>query len=172
MRRLFAWLCLLLLSACTGVPEGVTPVSGFELQRYLGHWYEIARLDHSFERGLQRVSADYSRRDDGGIDVINRGYNPDTGEWEEARGKAYFIDGPDTGSLKVSFFGPFYGGYHVIALDRQDYDYAMVTGPDRDYLWILARSPSLDDDVLAMLKDKARYLGYAVDDLIRVRHDG
>lgn len=167
------WL-LLLLPGCsdTAVPDGVTPVRGFEPERYLGKWYEIARLDHSFERGLQRVTAEYRRRDDGGIDVINRGYNPATGEWKEAHGRAYFLHGRDVASLKVSFFGPFYGGYHVIALDRQDYDYALVSGPDRDYLWILARSPSLEQDILTTLTDRARSLGYAVEDLIYVSHDG
>jgi apolipoprotein D and lipocalin family protein len=171
--RLIAGLWLLfLLPGCsdTGVPDGVTPVRGFEPDRYLGKWYEIVRLDHSFERGLQRVTAEYGRRDDGGIDVINRGYNPDTGAWEVAHGRAYFLRGRDVGSLKVSFFGPFYGGYHVITLDKRDYAYAMVSGPDRGYLWVLARTPELDEDILAGLIERARELGYPVEELIRVRH--
>ena len=106
------------LTACVGVPEGVKTVDGFELNRYLGKWYEIARLDHSFERGLTRVTAEYSLRKDGGIKVINRGFNPDKNEWEEAIGKGYFVDKPDVGQLKVSFFGPFYGSYNILELDK------------------------------------------------------
>ena len=159
------------VSACTGAPEGVEPVSGFELNRYLGTWYEIARLDHSFERGLSRITAEYSLRDDGGVRVINRGYNAEDGEWDEAEGKAYFVGDEDVGQLKVSFFGPFYGGYNVIELDKEGYQYAMVAGPDRSYLWILARSPDLDDAVLERLIAKAGELGFPVGELIMVDHE-
>ena len=107
---------LMLLAGCTGVPEGVQPVTGFELERYLGTWYEIARLDHPFERGLSRVTAEYSRRDDGGVRVVNRGYAAADGRWNQVEGKAYFVESPDLGRLKVSFFGPFYGGYNIFAL--------------------------------------------------------
>jgi apolipoprotein D and lipocalin family protein len=120
----------LFLSACTGTPDGVKVVTGFEADKYLGTWYEIARLDHSFERGLEKVTATYSKREDGGIKVINRGYNPVKQEWKEAEGKAYFVETPDIGKLKVSFFGPFYGGYNIIELDKSYYNYAMGVGPD------------------------------------------
>ena len=156
----------LLLSGCTGIPEGVKPIDGFEVNRYLGKWYEIARLDHRFERGLNHITAEYRLRNDGGIDVTNSGYNAETGKWEQAKGRAYFIATPDKGRLKVSFFGPFYGGYNIIELDKQDYAYALVAGPDRDYLWILARTPALDRTILARLIDKARSLGFATDQLI------
>lgn len=159
-----------LQSGCTGVPEGVEVVTGFELERYLGTWYEIARLDHRFERGLSAVTATYTARDDGGITVINRGYNVSKREWQEASGKAYFTGNPDIGSLKVSFFGPFYGGYNIIELDKENYQYAMVAGPDRDYLWILARSPDLGQEIVAMLVDEAGRLGFAVEQLIFVEH--
>ena len=149
----------LLLAGCTGVPEGVQPVRGFNPERYLGTWYEIARLDHSFERGLVQVTATYTKREDGGIDVLNRGYDPVTGAWKEAEGRAYFIAGPDLASLKVSFFGPFYGGYHVFALDP-DYGWALISGPTREYLWILARQPQLPAEVLDDLLDKARSAGF------------
>ncbi len=159
-------LCVLLvLPGCTGHPEGVQPVSGFELARYLGIWHEIARLDHAFERGLTDVTAHYSRRDDGGIDVINRGYDPDKGGWTEARGRAYLIGDADVASLKVSFFGPFYGGYHVFALDPE-YRWAIVAGPSREYLWILARQPELPPEVLTELLARARRAGFATDALI------
>ncbi len=160
-------LALTALSGCTSAPTGVQPVGGFVLDRYLGLWYEIARLDHSFERGLTDVTADYSPRDDGGVDVFNRGFDSDTAAWKEARGRAYFLDAPDTGSLKVSFFWPFYGGYHVMALDP-DYRWAMVAGPSHGYLWILARTPTLPDEVLDPLLQKARDAGFDLTGLIRV----
>ncbi len=163
--RAFAMSLLLVLCGCTGYPEGVQPVSGFALDRYLGTWHEIARLDHSFERGLTDVTANYSMREDGGIDVVNRGYDPDKGDWREARGRAYFIGDTDVASLKVSFFGPFYGGYHVFALDP-DYRWAMVSGPSREYLWILARQPVLSPEILSELVARARRAGFATDALI------
>jgi len=166
---LFVLLATFMLAGCTGVPQGVVPVQGFQAERYLGTWYEIARLDHSFERGLSDVSATYQRRADGGIDVLNKGYDPDKNAWREAKGRAYFLDSPDIASLKVSFFGPFYGGYHVMALDP-DYRWAMVAGPDHDYFWILARTPSLPDDVLNKLLQTARQAGFDLQGLIRVSH--
>src|SRR5512147_1513697 len=135
MRSLLAILCLS-LCGCVGIPENVQPVKGFEVDRYLGTWYEVARLDHAFERGLERVTAEYSLRDDGGIRVVNRGFDPVKGVWKEAEGKAYFVGPSDVARLKVSFFGPFYGGYNVIALDRENYRYALVCGPDTSYLWL------------------------------------
>ena len=162
---------LILFSACTGLPYGTTAVTGFELQRYLGTWYEIARLDHSFERGLSDVTATYSLREDGGVRVVNRGYRADEAEWDEASGKAYFVDEPDVGRLKVSFFGPFYGGYNILELDTDGYSYSLVAGPNRSYLWILARSPDLDAETTARLIEKARALDFPVDELIFVSHD-
>ncbi len=157
-------------SGCTGIPNGVDAVTGFELDRYLGTWYEIARLDHRFERGLSDVTATYSLRDDGGVHVVNRGRNVQTGAWEEAVGKAYFVDRPDVGRLKVSFFGPFYGGYNIIALDRDRYQHALVAGPDRSYLWILSRHPEPEPATLKRLIDTARSLGFPTDELIYVEH--
>lgn len=162
----FALILALLLHGCTGIPEGVTVIKDFNVNRYQGKWYEIARLDHSFERGLHRITAEYRLRDDNGIDVINRGYNEETGEWEQAQGRAYFIDTPDSGRLKVSFFGPFYGGYNIIELDKLNYAYALVAGPDRSYLWILSRTPVLDRAILDKLVHKAKTLGFATNQLI------
>ena len=158
-------LTLPLLGGCTGVPEGIQPVSGFTVERYLGTWHEIARLDHSFERGLEQVTARYDQRGDGGISVLNRGFDPGKGQWKEAEGRAYFIGEPDIASLKVSFFGPFYGGYHVFALDP-DYRWVMISGPSRDYLWILAREPQLPSPLLEELIARARQAGFATDGLI------
>ncbi len=156
------------LSACLGIPEGVKPVQDFEIDRYLGAWYEIARLDHSFERGLSNVTAQYSMRDDGGVRVINRGYKTGDGRWKEAEGKAYFVDDTTVGKLKVSFFGPFYGAYNVIALDQQDYQWSLVAGPDTGYLWILSRTPVLEKSIVDKLISQAGSHGFNTDELIFV----
>ncbi|MFT4939513.1 MAG: apolipoprotein D and lipocalin family protein [Paraglaciecola sp.] len=163
-------LLVTLLIGCTAVPEGITPVNNFELPRYLGKWYEIARLDHSFERGLEQVSATYSLQDDGGVKVINRGFSPAEQEWQEAQGKAYFVGDPDKGHLKVSFFGPFYASYVIFLLDTNAYEYAMITGPDREYLWILSRSAKLTAEILESLVLHAKKMGFETDKLIYVNH--
>ena len=168
--RLALLLLLMSLPGCTGVPDGLEPVREFELERYLGTWYEIGRLDHRFERGLTDVSATYALREDGEIEVRNRGFEPEKQRWKEAIGRARPIGAPDTGSLKVSFFGPFYGGYHVIALDRERYGSAMVSGPDRGYLWILAREKQISPERRDALVDQARASGFDVDALIWVEH--
>jgi apolipoprotein D and lipocalin family protein len=141
MRSKIILFLLMLCSACTQIPNGVTPVQPFDLQRYLGQWHEIARLDHSFEQGLTDVSALYSLRDDGGVKVLNRGYNTKEAVWEDAEGKAYFVGDTNTGRLKVSFFGPFYGAYTIARLE-DDYSMALVIGPSLNYAWLLARSTS------------------------------
>lgn len=157
-----------LLSACSTLPPaGITPVSGFQLQRYSGKWYEIARLDHRFERGLSDVSASYAPQADGSVSVINRGFDTEAGRWKQAEGRALFNGDPHSGSLKVSFFGPFNGGYHVVALDP-DYRWSMVAGNDRSYLWILAREKHLPDAVLNKLLAQAQQLGFNTKQLIQV----
>ena len=169
MRRIY-WLSVVFLAGCVGAPEHIQPVDNFELQRYLGTWYEIARLDHSFERGLDQVTANYSLRDDGGVKVINKGFNATKSKWKQAEGKAYFVGEPDVGQLKVSFFGPFYGGYNIIELDKTNYQYSLVCGPNMSYLWILARDPKLDKTIVDKLVAKAKSLGFATDKLIYVKH--
>jgi apolipoprotein D and lipocalin family protein len=156
-----------------GVPDNVKVIESFDANQYLGTWYEIARLDHSFERGLDNVTATYSLRDDGGIKVINRGFNPNTKEWKEATGKAYFIDPANadktnTGKLKVSFFGPFYGAYNIIELDKPYYNYVMICGPDKSYFWILSRTPQLSYPIKQHLIAQAKELGFDTDKLIYV----
>lgn len=155
------------VSACTGIPEGVEPIDDFELKRYLGQWYEIARLDHSFERGLSRVTANYSLREDGGVKVLNRGYDKEKTEWQDSEGKAYLVGAPNVGHLKVSFFGPFYGSYIIFDLD-EDYHYAMVSGPDRSYLWLLSRTPTVSDDIRQRFIRRASELGFDTSALIFV----
>ena len=161
---------LLFLVGCVGIPDGVTPVNNFSLERYLGQWYEIARLDHSFERGLSQVSAQYSMRQDGGVRVLNRGYSTADEAWEEAEGKAYFVQEPDLGYLKVSFFGPFYGSYIIFELDHEGYQYSLVSGPDKSYLWLLSRTPSISAELQVSLLEKARDLGFDTSQLIFVEH--
>jgi apolipoprotein D and lipocalin family protein len=163
-------LALALLAGCTQVPDGVQAVNGFDAERYLGRWYEIARLDHSFERGLDNISAMYTPREDGGIDVLNRGYDRAEGQWREARGKARFVGPRDVAMLEVSFFGPFYGGYNVVALDP-DYQLSLVAGPTRKYLWILARRPDPPREAVDRLVQRAGELGFDTSALIWVRHD-
>jgi len=170
MKRLSV-LLFVLLTGCVGIPEDVTPVDHFRLERYLGTWYEIARLDHSFERGLSHVTADYSLRDDGGVRVINRGYSAAKDAWQEAEGKAYFVKASDHGFLKVSFWGPFYGSYIIFELDHEQYQYSLVCGPDRSYLWILAREPSIPDEIRDMLVGKAASLGFETEKLLFINHD-
>lgn len=161
-------LSLLLLTACLGMPPQVSPVSDFELERYLGTWYEIARLDHSFERGLEQVTAHYSLREDGGVRVLNRGYSPADGTWNEAQGRAYFVEDETTGYLKVSFFGPFFGSYVIFELDKEDYQYAFISGPDHSYLWLLSRTPTVEQALLDRFEQQAERLGFPSDDLIYV----
>lgn len=171
MKKIVLSLLLLLVGCAVAPPSGVAPVKSFELDRYLGKWYEIARLDHSFERGLSNVSATYGAREDGGVQVVNRGYDDRAGVWKQVEGRAYFLGEPSVGSLKVSFFGPFYGGYHIVALDKVDYSYAMISGPNRNYLWILARERELPPALLNDLLAQARALGFATDQLIMVEQD-
>ncbi|SUW65658.1 Outer membrane lipoprotein blc precursor [Buttiauxella agrestis] len=149
-------------------PPGTTVVNHFEAKRYLGKWYEIARMDHSFERGLEQVTATYSTMDDGGIQVINRGFNPDRQMWQQSIGKAYFTGDPNRAALKVSFFGPFYGGYNVIAIDK-DYRHALVCGPDKDYLWILSRTPTISNEVKQQMLNIATQQGFSVDKLMWIK---
>ena len=169
IKRLLLFI-LILIWACVNIPENVSPVRGFDIQRYLGTWYEIARLDHSFERGLERVTAEYSYRDDGGIKVVNRGFDPKKNRWKESIGKAYFIGDSNLGRLKVSFWGPFYGAYNIIDLDKKDYSYSLVCGPKKSYLWILAREPHMEESLKSELITKAKALGFETDKIIYVSH--
>ncbi|MDD1794686.1 lipocalin family protein [Enterovibrio sp. ZSDZ42] len=165
IRRIFIALSLLLLTACQSIPEGVTPVTEFDEQRYLGKWYEIARLDHSFERDLSNVTAEYSLREDGGIRVLNRGYKAEDKEWSEAEGRAYFVGTRDTAHLEVSFFGPFFSSYVVFELG-EEYDYAFVSGYNTDYLWLLARTPTVSDQVMADFLALAEEKGFNFNEII------
>lgn len=168
MRYLWIAVCYFLLG-CLAVPDGIEPVDNFELNRYLGDWYEIARLDHSFERGLEAVKAEYSLGDDGGIRVINSGRDSKTLVAQQAEGRAYFVDEPNLGHFKVSFFGPFFGSYIIFELD-ENYQYAFIAGNSRDYLWLLARIPEVSEELIDQFISQASQLGFDTSQLIFVTH--
>ena len=170
MKKLFI-LIAALLTGCTGIPEGIKAVDDFDTNRYLGTWYEVARLDHRYEKGLENITVTYTLREDGGIDVLNQGWDKKAGKLLLAQGKAYFVEQTNKGRLKVSFFGPFYTGYNIIELDKKDYAYSMVTGRDRSSFWILSRTKKLPEATLQDLIDKAKLLGFSTDNLIFAEHD-
>ena len=153
------------LVSCVSIPKGARAVTPFEKDRYLGKWYEIARMDFKFEKNLNQVTADYSANDDGSIRVDNRGFNYKKNEWKESIGKAKFVKGPDVARLKVSFFGPFYSGYNVIKIDP-DYKYALVVGNNLKYLWILSREKTIPASVKENYLKQAESLGYDVEKLV------
>jgi apolipoprotein D and lipocalin family protein len=157
-----------LISGCVTVPDGITPVKNFELNRYLGTWYEIARLDHSFERGMDQVTATYSIRDDGNVNVANRGFVTEDKEWNDANGVAKFANLEQEGHLKVSFFGPFYASYVIFELDSKDYNYAFVTGPNRDFLWFLSRTPQVSEALKQQFLTSIEQLKFDTAELIWV----
>lgn len=161
-------IALMTLAGCTGKPDNIKPVENFQAEKYLGTWYEIARIDHRFEKGLTRVTAEYSKREGGGITVVNRGFDAKSGKWKESAGKAFFVEGEDKGHLKVSFFGPFYGAYIVFELDQPDYQYALVSGPDTSYFWLLSRTPTMDATLREQLIDKAVAKGFRREDILLV----
>lgn len=163
-------LAMLLLGSCSSIPKGVSAVESFDKSRYLGKWYEIARFDFRFEKGLNNTTAEYSLRSDGKIKVVNRGYDYTEGRWKQAEGKAKFVGKESTAMLKVSFFAFFYAGYNVIAIDK-DYKYALVSGSSLKYLWILSREKTIPAEIKQAYLAKAKSLGYNISDLLWVEHD-
>lgn len=161
---------VVLLKSCRTIPQNVTAVKPFVVERYLGKWYEIARFDFRFEKGLNNTTADYSLNNDGTIKVTNRGFDFRKKQWKQSVGKAKFVSSRDEGRLKVSFFGPFYSGYNVIALDA-DYKYALVCGKNRDYLWILSREKSIPENIKGEYLGLAKKYGFEVSKLVWVEHN-
>src|SRR5574344_1091299 len=159
-----------LFASCVSIPKGVTAVSSFEKSKYLGKWYEIARFDFRIEKGLNNTTAEYSLNSNGTIKVVNRGYDYEKKIWKESIGKAKFVGNDSIAMLKVSFFGPFYAGYNVIAIDPE-YKYALVSGSSFDYLWILSREKSIPADIKSLYLKKAEKLGYKVSNLLWIEHD-
>lgn len=154
----------------TQTPKNAVPVKNFDQQRYLGTWYEIARLDYKWERNLDHVTATYSLNDNGSIKVDNKGFDVKKNKWKQSIGKAKPASDPKIGSLKVSFFGPFYSGYTIIALDT-DYKYALVIGESTDYLWILSREKIIPDPIKQNYINQAKELGVKTDELVWVNHN-
>jgi len=167
LASLFLGIIILLPACSTTLAPDVVSVSNFDADRYLGKWYEIARIENRFEKGLSNVTAEYSLREDGNINVLNRGFDEDDQEWEDAKGKAFFVGDTDQGHLKVSFFGPFYGPYIVFELD-QNYRYSFVTNNDKKYLWLLSRTPTISDELKSKFNNKINEMGFKTEKLIWV----
>ena len=163
-------LTALFLSACQSIPEGVETVPTVELERYTGTWYEIKRLDNGFEKHLSQVTATYDLQDDGSIRVVNRGYDTVKNKWNDVAGKARLREEGNSAELEVSFFGPFYSGYNIIALDTANYNHALVCGADKDYLWMLSRTTEMPDSVLRNFESIAEAYGFDVASMVKVKH--
>ena len=158
------------LSSCASIPKGAVAVRPFDQQKYLGKWFEIARLDFKYEKNLNNVTAVYSLKDDGKIRVENRGFDYTKNEWKESIGKAKFKGSPEEGRLKVSFFGPFYAAYNVLSVD-DNYQYALVAGKNLKYLWILSRQTTIPENIKSKYLQQAESLGYDTGDLVWVEHN-
>ncbi len=169
--RVLLIISVLFLFSCTKSNSQMidqTTVKALDLNRYLGTWYEIARFPHSFEKNLVGVTATYSLREDGKIEVVNQGYkNTLNGERSKAVGKAKIPDKREPGKLKVSFFWIFYADYFVLELD-ENYQYVMIGSSSDKYFWILSRAPQMEPAVYEMLLEKARKRGYNLDKLYKV----
>ncbi|WP_460513395.1 lipocalin family protein [Cyclobacterium sediminis] len=167
---LLTWIFMIGLFSCATIPKGAEAVQSFDQEKYLGKWYEIARMDFKFEKNLNNTTATYSINDNGTIKVDNRGYNTKKEEWTQAIGKAKFVETENVGKLKVSFFGPFYSGYNVIAIDK-DYQYALVAGKSQKYLWILSRGTDIPINIRSKYLKMAENIGYDTSTLLWVSHD-
>lgn len=156
---------MLSLWACLGYPKTVKPISNFNVKKYSGKWHEIARIDNRFEKDLIKVTAEYTLREDGGIDVVNKGFNIKKQKWENVKGKAYFVENENQGYLKVSFFGPFYSSYIIFEIG-DSYEYAFVCGSSEKYLWLLARKQSVDEKIISRFVTTAKEAGFQTENLV------
>jgi len=148
----------------------ISPVKNFKVESYMGHWYEVARLDFKFQKGLDNCAAFYSLNENGSVKVINSGFRDEKNKWEYAKGKAKFRGEKNLGELKVSFFGPFYSDYNVVAI-ADNYKYALVFGKNLDYMWILSRTKQIPDSIREDFTNIARNAGYDVSNLLWANHD-
>jgi apolipoprotein D and lipocalin family protein len=153
----------------TGNPAVPQPAKPVELQRYLGRWYELARYENRFERGCEGVTADYSARPDGSIDVVNACDGAPDGRRRVSRGRARVVPGSGNAMLKVSFFGPFFLGNYWILDRADDYQWAIVGEPSGRFLWILSRDHTPPTETYNLLVSRARDLGYDTTLLRRTR---
>lgn len=160
-----------LINSCSvKVPENVTVVKNFDVEKYAGNWYEIARFDFKYEKDMKNVSATYTLNEDGSIQVVNKGYDFIKNEWKEVKGKAKFVGDEDKAALKVSFFGPFYSGYNVVAMEP-NYENVLVFGESNDYIWILSRNKTIPENIKTKFLAKAKEAGYDLDRLVWTEHD-
>lgn len=162
----------LVSSGCQMIPRGATTVQAFDVKKYVGTWYEIARIDSIFEKDLNNVTARYTLLKNGEVEVLNRGYNTKKLKWQASKGKARFRGSKNVGELEVSFFGPFFSGYNILALqgDQSNYEYALVAGKDTDYLWILSRTKSIPQEIKEKFLERAKEVGYNVHRLNWIEH--
>ena len=163
-------LAFLSLSLKAG-PSHVEPLSDFKLESYLGTWHEIARIENSIEEGLSNVTASYYLKKNGTIKVINKGFNDEDGEWEEAEGRAYFNSEENIAHLDVTFFWPFYVDYIVFQFEDSENGYAFVTSDSTDYLWLLAREPTVDEELIERFLKLAKKMNFNTDELIFVSQE-
>lgn len=171
MKSIGILMLLFIFTGCAAVPHTtkIKTVDNFEIQKYLGTWYEIARLPHRFEKNLQQVTASYSLLENGKIQVLNKGYNTKKQKWSDAKGKAWIPDETKPSELKVSFFWPFAADYRIIYLE-DDYSLAIVTSKTFNYFWILSRSPYITDEYYNQLLEKAKIWGFDTERIIKVKH--
>ena len=165
-------LLFIILTSCSQPMKKLTTVPDVDLDKYAGKWYEIARLPNSFEKGLICCTAEYGLRPDGKISVTNKGVKEnEPGKVSSVTGKAWVPDKKEPGRLKVQFFWPFAGGYYIFHLDKEHYQYVLVGTPSRKYLWILARSPEIEESKYNELVEIARKNEFAVDRLLKVKQN-
>lgn len=156
--------------SCATIPKNASAVKSFNKEKYLGKWYEIARFDFTFEKNLNNTTAEYSLNENGTIKVDNKGYDTVKKKWKQSIGKAKFVKNENTAMLKVSFFGPFYGGYNVLAID-DEYKYALIAGSSLKYLWILSRETTIPEDIKKKYLQVAENVGYDTSELLWIEHD-
>ena len=165
-------LSALILAGCASIPEGPAPlqtVAPVDVQRYLGRWYEIARFQHRFEKSIVGATAEYSLLEGGRIRVVNSGFKKELdGRYTEVRAVAWVPDASRPGALKVRFFGLFTSDYLIFGLDQEDYSWALVGADSRDFLWFLARTPEIGDELFERMKEIARSQGYDLSGLYKV----
>ena len=159
-----------LLTSCKASPYQSMVVKNFNGDKYLGQWYEIARFDFKHEKDLKNVTANYSKREDGKIRVLNKGYNYVKNEWQESEGKAKWVKSPSEGALKVSFFGPFYSEYNVVMMNP-NYENVLIFGESTKYMWILSRNKTIPEEVKREFLDFAKGKGFPIENLVWTKHD-
>lgn len=161
---------IIVLKSSSAIPKNAKAVNNFDAKKYMGVWYEIARFDFRFEKNLNNVSAQYSLNEKGTVNVLNSGYNYEKNEWKKAEGRAKFRGDKNKAELKVSFFGPFYSGYNVVAID-ENYRYALIAGKNLEYLWILSRTKNIPEEIKLNYLQIAKDIGYDTSKLVWVTHN-